>query len=124
MMNYSRQLKITNVLSTEAKRRQLQFIGKLMRSADTDAIQQTLDLQNSGSNLAKKQFHKLEFWRDRMINEGDSALTEAINEFPEIDRHQARQLIRQAQKELSQQKPPAASRKLFKYLKDLSKVGI
>ncbi len=102
----------------EGKRRQLQYIGKLMRNTDSDAIKQRLDSFNHQSQVYRQQFHRLEQWRDRLIAGGDQALDELLKESPEMDRQHLRQLIRQAQKETSQNKPPAASRKVFKYLQE------
>jgi len=101
----------------EAKRRQLQFIGKLMRHEDMDALQEAWDLLQAGSEAQKKQLHRLEHWRDRIIEEGDKAFEELLGEFPEINRQELRQLTRQARKEAELNKPPAASRKIFQYLK-------
>lgn len=102
----------------EGKRRQLQYIGKIMRNIDSDAIRQRLDSFNHQSQAYRQQFHRLEQWRDRLIADGDQALDELLKESPEVDRQHLRQLIRQAQKEISQSKPPAAGRKIFKYLQE------
>jgi len=101
----------------EAKRRQMQFIGKLMRNVDVEVIEHAYQLTQSGSEASKKIEHKLEYWRDRLIGEGDAAINEAMVEFPQLDRQAVRQLIREALKEKKENKPPAASRKLFKFLK-------
>ena len=101
----------------EARRRQLQFIGKLMRDADIEAITLAYELTQAGSEASKKVQHKLEAWRDRLLNEGDAAINDALLEFPGLDRQIVRQLVREAHKELKQNKAPAASRKLFQYLK-------
>jgi len=58
--------------------------------------------------------------RDRLIDEGDNAINEALVEFPQLDRQMIRQLIREALKEKKENKPPAASRKLFQALRQLS----
>jgi len=104
----------------EGKRRQLQYIGKLMRVIDSDSIRESLESFHQDSVAFRQQFHKLEIWRDRLLNEGDSALEELLCEKPGMDRQHLRQLIRQAQKQASQNKPPAAARKLFKYLRENS----
>jgi ribosome-associated protein len=101
----------------EARRRQMQFIGKLMRNADVDAIEHAYQLTQAGSEASKKVQHKLEYWRDRLIDEGDVAANEAVIEFPQLDRQVVRQLIRETLKEKKENKPPAASRKLFQYLR-------
>lgn len=102
----------------EGKRRQLQYIGKIMRNIDSDAMRQRLDSFNHQSQAYRQKFHQLEQWRDRLMADGDKALDELLKESPEIDRQHLRQLIRQAKKEISQSKPPAASRKIFKYLQE------
>ena len=105
----------------EGKRRQMQYIGKLMRSTDIDAINDKLDFFRKEGEAYHRHFHRIEKWRDQLIDSGgnsDSAINELMNEAPELDRQHLRQLIRLAQKEASQQKPPAASRKLFQYLRD------
>ncbi len=102
----------------EGKRRQLQYIGKIMRNIDSEAIQQKLDSFHHQSQTFRQTQHKLEQWRDRLLSEGDTAISDLLNTYPELDRQHLRQLIRQANKEASQSKPPAASRKIFKYLRE------
>ncbi len=102
----------------EGKRRQLQYIGKIMRNIDSDAIKQRLESFHHQSQSFRQHFHYLEQWRDRLTSEGDKALDELLTEAPALDRQHLRQLIRQAKKEQSQNKPPAASRKIFKYLQE------
>lgn len=102
----------------EGRRRQLQYIGKIMRTLDSDGIRRELEGFHHDSLVFRQQFQRLENWRDRLISEGDSALDELISEIPGLDRQHLRQLIRQAQRDASQQKSPAASRKLFQYLRD------
>lgn len=102
----------------EAKRRHLQFIGKLMRDVDAEQIQQALDRQEAGTQAYIQHFHKLERWRDLLIDD-EGQITAFMAEYHEADRQHLRQLIRNARKEASQNKPPASSRKLFKYIRDL-----
>jgi len=102
----------------EGKRRQLQYIGKIMRNIDSEAIQQKLDSCDHQSQSFRQTQHKLEQWRDRLLCEGDTVISDLLNTYPGLDRQHLRQLIRQANKEASQSKPPAASRKIFKYLRE------
>jgi|TARA_R110000822_G_scaffold187752_19_gene326856 ribosome-associated protein len=102
----------------EGKRRQLQYIGKIMRTIDHEAIKERLNSFDQQSKSFRQQFHRLEQWRDQLIADGDQALDELLNESPKLDRQHLRQLIRQAHKETSQNKSPAASRKIFKYLQE------
>ncbi|MBN2646773.1 MAG: DUF615 domain-containing protein [Thiotrichales bacterium] len=105
-----------------ALRRQRAFIGKLLRQNEPLIIEikeklAEIEFKHKQQNA---HFHKLEIWRDRLISEGDSALVELIERFPDADRQQLRQWIRNAQKELEEQKPPKASREMFKYLRGLA----
>ena len=63
------------------------------------------------------QFKQLEQWRDRLIDNDKQTLNDVIAQHPDIDRQHLNQLIRAARLEKRQQKPPAAARKLFKYLR-------
>ena len=106
------------VCSVTIKLQKLQYIGKVMRSVDPEPIKQGLDQLKSKDSQQIAQFHRLEKWRDRLVSEGDAALGELVLEAPEIDRQQLRQMIRNAQKEAAQNKPPKNSRAIFQYLKD------
>src|SRR5688572_17728634 len=61
--------------SHEAIRRQLQYIGKVMRHVDVSEIKIAIEKIQQSSNLSKAQFHLLERWRDKLINQGDDELT-------------------------------------------------
>ncbi len=104
-----------------ALRRQMQYIGKLMRFEDGEAITEAIDRFDVTKEAHNKVFHKLEKWRDRLIaNDKDSSMLDVIiSEYPHTDIQHLRQLVRNAQKEASLNKPPAAARKLFKYLREL-----
>ena len=108
--------------SGEGLRRQMQYVGKLMRNVDTVAIGTALqDLQN-GRALHNQRFHQLEQLRDTLIIEGTSAMDKVLENYPHADRQHLRQLIATASKEREQEKPPAASRKLFRYLRELAEI--
>ena len=102
----------------EGKRRQMQYIGKCMRSADSQKIIAALESFDHQSEGFRQEQRRLEQWRDRLIAEGDRAISELMLESPEIDRQHLRQLVRQAHKEAAKNKPPTASRKIFAYLRD------
>lgn len=107
------------IKKNSALKRQLQYIGKLMRHIEIEPIhEQYLKLTNHYGQDVKK-FHKLEEWRDRLLSEGDKALEDLINEAPDTDRQHLRQLIRQSAKETRLKKPPKSAREIFKYLKTL-----
>lgn len=102
-----------------ALKRQLQYIGKLMRKIDAEPIQQAYDAVVNHYRDDVKQFHQLENWRDRLLEEGDQALSALLEQYPNADRQHLRQLIRNAQKEKSTNKPPRSAREMFQYLKTL-----
>lgn len=110
------------IKSNGAQKRHLQYIGKIMRTEDADEIEQAIGLFEAGHQAHTQAFHKLERWRDKLINDGNQALQGYVEEYPDADIQHIRQLIRNAQKELKLNKPPAASRKLFKYLRELAGV--
>ena len=90
--------RITNF---EGKRRQMQFIGKLMRKLDeatVAAIEAALEEQRMGSAAEKVALHQSELWRDRLIAD-DNALPEWLAQYPDTDIQQLRALIRQARKD-------------------------
>ena len=101
-----------------AKRRQLQYIGRLMRGVDAHEIHAQYENITQHSAQAVQQLHKIEKWRERLLQEGDEAIQALVEEFPNIDRNHLRQLIRTAQQEHSQNKPPRAYRKIFQLIKD------
>lgn len=103
-----------------ARKRQLQFIGKLMRKVDVEPIKKVLDEQEYSAELDKRRFHSLENIRDSLIQGDQDVLNELISKHPGIDIQHLRQLIRQATKEAAQAKPPAASRKIFTFLRELA----
>jgi len=111
-------LEAKRLTSHGAMRRQMQFIGKVMRDIETDPILQQLAVIRGESNIAKAQFHALESWRTRLI-EDDTALQAWLAVHPETDVQQFRQLIRNARKEAGEAKPPKSSRALFKLIRDL-----
>lgn len=102
-----------------ALRRQMQYIGKLMRNEDGEAIQAALDRFDVTKEAHNQVFHKLEKWRDRLISGEKDMLDMLLQTYPATDIQYVRQLVRNAQKETSQNKPPSAARKLFKYLREL-----
>ena len=90
--------KITNF---EGKRRQMQFVGKLMRKLDetqVQAIREALDVQHNGSAEETLALHMAEHWRDRLLQD-DGALADWLSNHPDTDSQQLRALIRQARKD-------------------------
>ena len=106
-------------LQKEARRRQLQYVGKLLRNVDAEPIQEALDKLENKHQHQQALFHKMELYRDNLITEGDQALTALLNEYPQADRQQLRSLIRSAQKENKEGKHGRAYREIFAILKNL-----
>ncbi|EED33891.1 conserved hypothetical protein [gamma proteobacterium NOR5-3] len=107
------------IKQNSAMRRHRQYIGKLMRRIDPEPLQRALDALYQSRKDETHRFQALEELRDTLIREGDKALGQVIDKHPGADRQQLRQLIREAQKEAAADKPPAASRRLFRYLREL-----
>lgn len=107
------------ISQNSAKKRQLQFIGKLMRSIEMEPIQAAYDDLLSGRKEKAREFHQLEKLRDDIVAGGDEAINNVVAIYPDADRQQLRNLSRAIQKEQKDNKPPAAARKLFKYLREL-----
>ena len=98
-----------------ARRRQLQYIGRLMREIDALPIQQKLDSWQQNSKHQTARLHQLERWRDRLLND-DHALTEFAQQYPQADLQRLRLLIRNTQKEKAAEKPSKSFRLLFQAL--------
>ncbi|MGB3434083.1 ribosome biogenesis factor YjgA [Achromobacter sp.] len=111
----------------EGKRRQVHFVGKLMRDAPADEIRTQLDIWENGSREETATMHRLEMVRDRLLDD-DEALTKLLNSNPQADVQQLRALIRAARKEkqanaalLQGQEPQKKHyRALFQALKTLT----
>ena len=101
------------ITSNEAKRRQLQFIGKLIRAADASAIKAAPDSVMGTSAQARFEMHQLERWRDRLMTD-DNALTEYLQLYPATDRKLLKRLISKARADTGR----AAPRTLFRFLRD------
>ncbi len=119
--NLSDAIKLAHKISNkhEALRRQLQYIGKLMRSEDPEPIEAALDVLTNKHQAATHAFHQLELLRDELISEGDEAISRLMEQQPSFERQKLRQLVRQANKEAAGNKPPKSSRELFKYLREI-----
>jgi ribosome-associated protein len=105
--------------SREALRRQLQYIGKLMRGIDLTEIEAGLAKRDEGQRELARAFHRLEELRDDVVELGLPGIEKVIAQFPDADRQRLRTLILQIGKDAKANKPPAAKRKLFQYLKEL-----
>jgi ribosome-associated protein len=102
-----------------AGKRQLQFVAKLLRRSDPEAIIEALDaLENDTRQLNARQ-HRAEAWRDHLVGNGDPALGDLLQQRPGTDAQAIRQCIRKARSEADRNKPPAAARTLFRLLREM-----
>ena len=102
----------------EARRRQVQYIGKLMRQVDPAPIRARLDAFLSVSAEHTAQLHHIERWRERLLADPKS-VAEFIAAYPEADSQQLRTLIRNTAEERARAKPPKHFRALFQMIKGL-----
>lgn len=112
-------LEAKHIRSHEAKRRQLQYIGRLMRELDPEPIRARLAAAEGTSAQAAAAHRRLEAWRERLLAD-DAALTRFASEHPGAELQEIRALIRNARKEHKEGKPPRAYRELFRALKALA----
>ncbi|MGC9457410.1 MAG: ribosome biogenesis factor YjgA [Halothiobacillaceae bacterium] len=101
------------------RRRQLQYIGKLMRGEDAEAIQAALERLDPASPRAVRIQHQAESWREALLESGDDALARLVAEHPQVAVQPLRQAIRQARQERERGAPPKHYRTLFRLLRDL-----
>jgi len=106
-------------LKRGALRRQLQYIGTLMRQYDTAPIQEALQNIQEGNYKKAAAFKEIEKWRDELIAGNDTLMEEILRGHPASDRQQLTQLVRNVMKERENNKPPRAFRDLFRYLKKI-----
>ena len=106
-----------SIRSHEAKRRQLQFIGRLMRGLDAEPIRARLAAVAGGSAQERARHKRLEHWRARLL-EDEGALTEFASAHPGADLQNLRALLRNARKEQKAGKPPRACRELFRIIRE------
>jgi len=106
----------------EARRRQLQYIGRLMRDIDPEPIRAQLDLLQGVGREARARQHWAEQWRERLVAE-DAAMAGLVQERPAAARERLAGLVRDARRERDVNRPPRASRELFRALVELYDAG-
>ncbi len=112
--------RVRRIRPSGARKRQLKFCVKQLRDADLGPLAAYLQDRRSQQLAANQALHRLERWRDRLIEAGDPLLGEAAEEWPQLDRQRLRQLVRDARRERDHAKPAGAGRRLFRYLRELS----
>jgi ribosome-associated protein len=114
-------LECQQIKDHEGRRRQLQYVGKKMRSLNEEevaVIQATIDSWKGASKAETAALHALERQRDKLLAD-DEALTLLLSRHPQVDVQHLRTLIRNARKEVSENKPPKAYREIYQLLKSL-----
>ena len=104
-----------------ARKRQHAYIAKQLRKEEDETLDAIRDAMDAGGESARQEtalLHRAEHWRERLLEEGDTALAELLDAHPNADRQQLRQLVRNALDERSRNKPPRAFRELFRVVRD------
>ena len=99
----------------EGKRRQMQYIGRIMRQVDSAAIGAKLDQIKQPAKREVARLHHAERWRDRLMKD-PRAFTELEAVRPDADLTEIRQLVHDARDEAAKKRPPKAFRELFRVL--------
>src|SRR3982750_665035 len=104
-----------------ARKRQTQYLAKQLRKreeAELESIRAALQHDREVTRRDTAELHRIEAWRDRLIDEGDEALSQLLQQFPQADRQHLRGLARQAKVERLANKPPHSYRELFRALRE------
>ena len=114
------------ITSHIAHKRQMAFLAKQMRREDDEVLEAIRDALDEKGEAARREvaaMHRIEAWRDRLLADGDAALAELIEQYPDADRQGLRQLVRNTLEERKRNKPPRAFRELFRQLRELMLAG-
>lgn len=109
--------------SHEAKRRQMQFIGALIRQADPEPIRRALELKDQGQLQDARAFQRLELWRDGLLAGNADTAREILAACPDAEMKRLERLAAEARREKEKNLPPKAFRALFRALRDLAPEG-
>jgi ribosome-associated protein len=102
-----------------ARKRQLQFVGKLLKETDIEPLRAAVHERTHQQLTNTREFHQLEALRDQLLLHGDEALNEVLEVFPRADRQHLRKLTRLARQEQTQGQPKGAGKALFRHLREL-----
>jgi ribosome-associated protein len=111
------------IKSHGARKRQLQYIGRLMRQYDTEMVQVALQKMEGRQDQERRRFKRVERWRDELVSGDDVRLDWLLQNFAQIDQQQLRRLVGCARGLDSQMNPKEAGRKLFRLLSRLEGDG-
>src|SRR5262245_53293765 len=111
-------LEARRITDFEGRRRQTQYVGKLMRKVDAGPIRDRLNAWKTQARTHGARFKLLEAWRERLIAE-EGALAELLRQYPQADENELRKLVRSARRERLEHAPPKCYRGLFQLLRSL-----
>lgn len=103
----------------EARRRKMQYIGKMLREIDIEPIKARIEEAQEGKAAQSADFQHLERLRERLIQGDKEVLNTVVEAYPNVDLQKLRQLVRNTKKEMEKQKPLKSSKLLFRYLREL-----
>jgi ribosome-associated protein len=103
----------------EARRRQLQYIGRLMRQFDPGIIQGAIDNLTAGENQRRRKFKLVEKWRDELVSGDDQRFRWLVENYPSVDPQELRLLVKNARQDHHGKGLRKAGRRLFRYLSRL-----
>jgi ribosome-associated protein len=109
---------VRTIRAHEGRRRQMQFIGKLMRDIDPVPVREAIERFASGVPADREQFAAAERWREDMLRD-DEAVTRFAAEHPEADAAAFANLVREARAEAKRGGPPHRYRQLFRKIREL-----
>ena len=112
-------LTLARRIEKAALQRQIRYIAGRFDEEDIDAIELTMSRLNAPQKESVERLHRVEQWRDKLIAGDNTLLTELVSQFADCDAQYLRQLIRNANKEMKNNKPPKSARLIFKYLNEL-----
>ena len=107
-----------NIKKREALRRHRQFLGRMMRRADHEAIASAYAKIKENADRLTRLLHVMEQWRDDLIAGDQNQLERFIDQYPHADRQMLRNLVRNAKADANTKKPPTNARKLFRFIRE------
>ena len=117
-------LALARRLERGAYRRQIRYLGKLLRDTDHQALRDAVAGDRESVRRENARLHRLERWRERLVEGGDEVLGDLVAAFPGVERQHVRALVRKIHDERAAQRAPAASRALLRYLRDVIALAV
>ncbi|GAB6094845.1 ribosome biogenesis factor YjgA [Desulfatiferula olefinivorans] len=113
---------LRSITSNQARRRQIQYIGALMRKIDVEPILQALSLIDAGLSLRRKTESEIGQWAERLAAGDDAPFDVIMENHPQADRQKLRHLIRNARKAIDTPQAAKALKTLTGYIRDLGRI--